>query len=779
VDQVGLDVGGGGGATVRAMIFTRFRTGLSGPGAGLLLRAGGGGNVVQGSWFGVDAATGLVPAPNGDGIRVVASPGNVIGGATVGAGNVISGNDRHGVFIAGGVGNVVQGNTIGLNPAGGAAIANGGDGLLSAGAGTLVGGSIAAARNVVSGNTAAGIHLAPGADFSEVTGNYVGTDASGTAGLGNHTFGVHLDGVAGVNVGDVTTGRRNVISANLQEGLFLFDSRDTRVRGNYIGTDATGAADLGNASSGVFVLSSTANTIGGNSFAARNVISGNGGAGVEIAGAASTNNAVIGNLIGTDAAGTGPLGNAQFGVDVRGGIQNRVGTPAVGEGNVICDNAAGGVSVRAGADTSTVQGNSIGVSLAGGPGAALGNGGSGVALGATGFPVDNCLVGGGVTGDANVIANNAGDGVSVIAGTGNRVFGNSSYANGGLAIDLANDGATPNDLNDGDGGPNQLQNFPVVTIAESRPGQTVFKGSLNTAPGTYFVDVYASPPADAAGGAEGRTYLGFAVCVVGGSFNGDWSLTYVPIVPGGYLITVAAVSSTGDTSEFAAPVVVVDAIPPRVTFADFHYQSLPHAVAFTFDEDLAGAGLSASDATFLNLTTGLEVGVNGYGFDPATHTLTFFFNGIVPDGNYRATVHAAGLTDDAGNPVDGNGDGVGGDDYTFTFYFLNADTNRDRAVDFADLIVLAQHYNQPGHPWALGDHNYDGVVDFLDLVVLAQRYNTALPGLPLVPAVPAALSTAARPGVFSTTPALDGVAAIEPVAKRPAKTAYRPPNARR
>jgi hypothetical protein len=176
--------------------------------------------------------------------------------------------------------------------------------------------------------------------------------------------------------------------------------------------------------------------------------------------------------------------------------------------------------------------------------------------------------------------------------------------------------------------------------------------------------------------------------------------------------------------------VVADQIPPTLVSGDFHYQSLPHAVSFVFSEDI-GSSVDGDEVTFRNLTTATDVTPSGYAWDASTNTLRFTFSGILADGNYRAALHAGNIRDAAGNPLDGNGDGSGGDDATFDFYFLNADTNRDRHVNFADLVTMAQHYNESGYPWALGDHNYDGFVNFADLVILAQRYNTTLAPPPL------------------------------------------------
>ncbi|HEY7156042.1 MAG TPA: hypothetical protein VH575_18910, partial [Gemmataceae bacterium] len=91
--------------------------------------------------------------------------------------------------------------------------------------------------------------------------------------------------------------------------------------------------------------------------------------------------------------------------------------------------------------------------------------------------------------------------------------------------------------------------------------------------------------------------------------------------------------------------------------------------------------------------------------------------------------------------------------FTFDFFVLSADANRDRTVDFNDLVILAQNYNSTGNElWSDGDFTGDGNVDFNDLVVLAQQYNTSL-ALPVAAPVPAATPVKAKAPkpIFSVT----------------------------
>jgi hypothetical protein len=77
-------------------------------------------------------------------------------------------------------------------------------------------------------------------------------------------------------------------------------------------------------------------------------------------------------------------------------------------------------------------------------------------------------------------------------------------------------------------------------------------------------------------------------------------------------------------------------------------------------------------------------------------------------------------------------------DFTFDFFVLAGDANRDRVVNFSDLLALAKNYNKTGATWADGDFTGDGTVNFADLLILAKAYNKALPApAPVVTVAPA------------------------------------------
>jgi hypothetical protein len=542
------------------------------------------GNTVAGNYIGTNAA-GTVGLHTGI-VGIVLFNGatdNTVGGTAAGARNLISGNGGPGIQIAGAgtSGNTVAGNFIGTDPTGTAAVPNAASGvLLDAGAGgNTVGGTATAARNLISGNGGDGLVIADaGTSGNVVAGNYIGTNAAGTAALGNGTTaafanGVLLTGGAGGNlIGGTAAGAGNVISGNPGAGVGIEGAGTTgnTVAGNHLGTNAAGTAALGNGFRGVAIAGgASGNLIGGTTAGAGNLISGNGFNGVLITGAGTTGNTVAGNDIGTDVTGTIALGNHFGGVNLDSGASgNTIGGTVAAARNVISGNGAlanGVVISAAGTMGNTVAGNFIGT-LADGV-TALGNGGDGVLIAAGAGPN---TVGGTGPASGNVIANNSkgvvltgSGGLGTPPSAGNRLLSNRIFANAGPGIDLGDDGATANDPGDGDTGPNNLQNSPVLTSAAG----TTVTGTLNSAPGTSFrIEFFASPAGGPAG--QGQTFLGFTDVTTDAAGNAGFSAT-VAAVPAGQVVTATAINSTtGDTSEFSPSVTATvpgPAATPAVT----------------------------------------------------------------------------------------------------------------------------------------------------------------------------------------------------------------------
>jgi len=236
-------------------------------GSGLYLQAGSSSNVIQGNYIGADVTGAAAMANAGDGITLQGSVNNLIGGTNNGAGNIISGNTKAGIsFFGEAPDNLVQGNRIGTSASGSAALGNGLDGItLTNSPGNLIGGTTVAARNLISGNHQNGILILNGSFGTIIQGNFIGTSADGTNALANTQNGLNIE-TWDNTVGGTTSAARNLISGNGLDGIFIIGLGTTNnsVQGNYLGTRLNGASALHNGRAGLGVSSNAFyNLIGG------------------------------------------------------------------------------------------------------------------------------------------------------------------------------------------------------------------------------------------------------------------------------------------------------------------------------------------------------------------------------------------------------------------------------------------------------------------------------------------------------------------------------------
>jgi len=355
-------------------------------------------------------------------------------------------------------------------------------------------------------------------------------------------------------IGGTTPGERNVIAG----GVWIYDTGTSGnvVKGNYIGTDASGTVELPGEYGWVLVYEAHSNTIGGGAAEERNIIA----HGVTLSGASG--NVVKGNYIGTDVTGAVAF-VGYIRISIYGGAQNNtIGGSALGEGNVIAggwvDLGAGVEMWGSGTSGNVVKGNYIGTDATGT--VALPNWeGVRISSGA-----ENNTVGGSAAGEGNVIAFNYGDGVLVSGSdaTGNAIRGNSIYSNGGLGIDLGGDGVTTNDPGDGDAGANYLQNFPVLASATS--GSTTIEGTLDSTPNTAFtVEFFSSTACDPSGFGEGENLIGSTTVTTDGTGNASSVVTFPTTVPEGQFVTATATDPSRNTSEFSQCIAL---LPPPPTY---------------------------------------------------------------------------------------------------------------------------------------------------------------------------------------------------------------------
>jgi hypothetical protein len=294
---------------------------------------------------------------------------------------------------------------------------------------------------------------------------------------------------------------------------------------------------------------------------------------------------IQGNRIGTNAAGTAALANVLGGVNQRNGASDStIGGLLPAARNLISGNGAFGIQLQDdGVDSNQVLGNFIGTDVTGTAG--LPNAGFGILASFS----DSNTIGGLAAGAANVIGFNTGAGIAIGGlSVRNEIRRNSVFSNGGLGIDLGGSGVTANDAGDADTGPNDLQNFPVISSVTSGGGSTTIQGTLNTTPNSsVLIEFFASAACDASGNGEGQTFLQETSETTDGSGNLTFNFIFGGDVPAGQFVTAtatnygpAAIQSglrprsvrgepiPGSTSEFSACFIVGGPTPtptPTVT----------------------------------------------------------------------------------------------------------------------------------------------------------------------------------------------------------------------
>jgi CSLREA domain-containing protein len=436
-----------------------------------------------------------------------------------------------------------------------------------------------------------------------------GASTNTLANADNAAVEIALDGAnAGPNADGILVAPTG--AGSLIEGLDIFDfsaneielqGGGDRITGNQLGYDNTGSP--ARSPLGIRVSNSNSSLIGGVTPAARNVISGNVGSGVDIVGSTAspaTGNFVEGNFIGTDSTGVAADGNGRAGpfadlgaVQISGGDDNTIGGLFASARNVISGNGAG-VDIRNGAQYNLVEGNFIGVGADGATAVPNINFGVRVASddnlapplgpGQTNEPASQGNIIGlnpnnSFTGVGNVIANNGGDGVVVdgsvlpnnatpLANSGNSINGNSIYSNGGLGIDLK-----------GGGGkilPDNLMTAPAITAISPATGSTVIQGALNRSASPMMsvrIELFASATCGPSGFGQGQTLIGSLNTVTNGSGSAFFTSSVTPLTPG-QAVTATATNLTADpssqpasdnvfnTSPFSACVTVPRPPPP-------------------------------------------------------------------------------------------------------------------------------------------------------------------------------------------------------------------------
>jgi len=485
----------------------------------------------------------------GDGLVITAGDSTVKGMIINGFNNENFGHSA--IKLTGKGGNLITGNFIGTNSNGFSSIPNGVGVLIDGSDSNVIGGSLPAARNVISGNGRGVAVLSVGAFGNAVAGNFIGTNRNGNGIVANTSVGIEVRDLGTADshnvIGGTAPGQGNLISGNDTGIETVGDVNDLRIQGNLIGTDVSGKGALGNYN-GIITEGSSGSpsltVVGGAGAAGRNVISGNQNFGLLLG---QDSGVVQGNYIGTDITGNVALGNISHGLIIESS-HNTIGGAVAGEGNVISGNGNNGVYII-GNGTPTlnfINGNLIGYGADGST--PMGNKGSGVSVGAGSGPTN---IIGGPGAEGNRIAFNQSSGVEVTGGKGYLISGNSITANGGLGIDLSPSGINLNDQGDTDTGANELQNFPVLTSASLiSNGLTYINGALNSAPNTKFtVELFENDAPDPSGFGEGQKYLGAVDVTTDASGTGSFIASFAALSVG-HCIAATAIDPALNTSEF-------------------------------------------------------------------------------------------------------------------------------------------------------------------------------------------------------------------------------------
>jgi CSLREA domain-containing protein len=411
-----------------------------------------------------------------------------------------------------------------------------------------------------------------------------GDNANLLIALEGASAGANADGLlVGPTGGESTIEGLDIFNFSLNQ-IQLQGGSDT-IAGNDLGFDTTGSPT--HSPRGLQISNSNFSVVGGTTPAARNVLSGNVGPGLEIVGSTVSfafGNLVEGNFIGTDTSGRFANGNGRFGPSasigalvIAGGILNRIGGSSAGARNVISGNG-NGLDIRNGGEDNVVQGNFIGVAADGAT--PLPNAGFGVHIGSSdnlsppagpgqpNEPAASANIIGldpktSFNGSGNVIAFNGGDGVQVDGSVlpnnatpqqndGNSILGNSIFSNGGLGIDLKT-GLTANK-------PNNLQAAPTITAVTPGTSSALVQGTLRLPSSPKMalrIELFSSPSCDANGFGEGQTPIGATTATTDGAGNVSFSANTANVSPG-QSVTATATNTSADPSTPAGSVNLFD-----------------------------------------------------------------------------------------------------------------------------------------------------------------------------------------------------------------------------
>jgi hypothetical protein len=589
-----------GNVIVKALVIRDF------PARGILVECSANCNsnlpslVLTGSRIGTNS-DGTVAAGNGwSGVDINTNKAvsSQIGGTGANEKNVISSNGYYGITIDNNLQTqlpdndfLIINNMIGTNLAGTVALPNG-TGVYIMASRVTIGGDASAERNVISGNNYSGISIGGNrnsADYNVIEGNYIGTNAAGTAALGNQRDGVSIGQSDNNRIGGLQPGTGNVISGNGWSGISFyadaytpsgelspkaFGANDNLIYGNKIGTNAAGTAAIGNGYNGISIIGNN-NSIGLSGVAASsNIISGNGKNGVVVHDwrqwygnlgphhTKSKGNKIQLNYIGTNAAGA-DLGNAQSGVLILGETTDTlVGGGSVAE-NTIAYNNGNGISLEKADYTGLIK-----------------------------TPFDNQF-------------------------TGNKIHSNTLRG-----IKIYEDDSQANDQQDADEGINNLQNAPVLSGAFAN----AIMGSLHGTPNkTFNLDFYSSPTCDDSGRGEGQTYLNSISVTTDANGNANFETFFGGASGSAVTATATAPAASGNangsTSEFSQCVTATAQQLTKISFSQAAYSVGENGATATITATRTGGLIYPASVSYATVAGGTAT--VGQDYTATSGTLNF------------------------------------------------------------------------------------------------------------------------------------------------------------
>ena len=557
---------------------------VSGNATAVFTTSGSSDTAIRGNFIGTDP-TGMSIIANDRGINNLSGTAtwrditrNLISGNNGPAGIALETDDR----VSPSDGQIrIQSNIIGTNRTQTALLRNSGDGIFfdaSSITGVLIGGTAATEGNIITANQ-------DGIDMRSVSGVTIRGNTIALA----LARGIWLDNVSNVTIGGDAATQGNSIGGNGNDGIqILNNSSNITITGNLIRPIATIGGTFANADHGIVLVNTSNVTIGNGTASGRNVIAGNGRRGIFGVG---TNSGITinGNYIGTDLTGNVAVANGQ-----NEGAVTRDAISFDGGGNAsniaILNNVIGGYSaalVEFWTSTTngvTIQGNNIGVGANGSSQIVSGNGEDLVYFGG-GSSHSNILIGGSAAGQGNTIAfssrsgirlessgsniqvigntirNNSRNGIYLAGNTRAAIVGNRIFGNTLIGIDLGENGVTANDPGDGDAGPNDQLNFPVIAGANTNGSNILQYNFTLDAPAAangYRIDFFANAAGHFSGFGEGERFIG-SIDIVhpGGSHSYSGNLTTIEPVSVNERVTATTTRKTAGgawdiTSEFSA-----------------------------------------------------------------------------------------------------------------------------------------------------------------------------------------------------------------------------------